>query len=177
VISYFLRYFSSTSIEQISGFRRTFHQFRSGWLCYFCYSRAGRARSVPEQIQQQIGSVPGLGIALFADFMRVFVVLDCLDMVGRGHRFDPCRLVPPRTPMREMSSSFLPNQVDEPTSQMACPRSGDSPNSIVPAQQRAATTQTPRRPIGAGGGRGARRSGSVSVATHTLSLRGKSSAN
>jgi hypothetical protein len=32
---------------------------------------------------------------------------------------------------------------DEPTSQMACPRSGDSPNSIVPAQQRAATTQTP----------------------------------
>src|SRR6202035_640517 len=21
-----------------SGFRRTFHQFRSGWLCYFCYS-------------------------------------------------------------------------------------------------------------------------------------------
>jgi hypothetical protein len=24
------------------GFRRTFHQFRSGWLCYFCYSRAGR---------------------------------------------------------------------------------------------------------------------------------------
>jgi signal transduction histidine kinase len=22
-----------------SGFRRTFHQFRSGWLCYFCYSR------------------------------------------------------------------------------------------------------------------------------------------
>ena len=20
-----------------SGFRRTFHQFRSGWLCYFCY--------------------------------------------------------------------------------------------------------------------------------------------
>jgi hypothetical protein len=66
---------------------------------------------------------------------------------------------------------------DEPTSQMACPRSGDSPNSIVPAQQRAATTQTPRRPISAGGGRGASRSGSVSVATHTLSLRGKSSAN
>src|ERR1700724_1806211 len=24
-------------------FRRTFHQFRSGWLCYFCYSRAGRS--------------------------------------------------------------------------------------------------------------------------------------
>jgi molecular chaperone GrpE (heat shock protein) len=22
-----------------SGFRRTLHQFRSGWLCYFCYSR------------------------------------------------------------------------------------------------------------------------------------------
>jgi putative tryptophan/tyrosine transport system substrate-binding protein len=42
VVSYFLRYFPSTSTEQISGFRRTFHQFRSGWLCYFCYSRAGR---------------------------------------------------------------------------------------------------------------------------------------
>jgi hypothetical protein len=28
-----------------SGFRRTFHQFRSGWLCYFCYSRAGRLAS------------------------------------------------------------------------------------------------------------------------------------
>jgi hypothetical protein len=27
-----------SSTEQICGFRRTFHQFRSGWLCYFCYS-------------------------------------------------------------------------------------------------------------------------------------------
>jgi len=36
-------------------------------------------------------------------------------------------------------------------------------------QQRAATTQTPRRPIGAGGARGASRSGSVSViTTHAL---------
>jgi hypothetical protein len=35
-----------------------------------------------------------------------------------------------------------------------------TPLSIVPAQQRAATTQTPRRPIGAGGARGANRSGS-----------------
>src|SRR5207237_837353 len=33
------------------------------------------------------------------------------------------------------------------------------------AQQRAATTQTPRRPIGAGGVRGASRSGSASVIT------------
>src|SRR5437016_4129954 len=41
--------------------------------------------------------------------------------------------------------------------------------SIVPAQQRAATTQTPRRPIGAGGARGASPSGSVSViTTHAL---------
>jgi hypothetical protein len=39
----------------------------------------------------------------------------------------------------------------------------------VPAQQRAATTQTPRRPIGAGGARGASPSGSVSViTTHAL---------
>src|SRR5437667_3079380 len=44
--------------------------------------------------------------------------------------------------------------------------------SIVPAQQRAATTQTPRRPIGAGGARGASRSGSVSViTTHALFAR------
>jgi hypothetical protein len=40
----------------------------------------------------------------------------------------------------------------------------------VPAQQRAATTQTPRRPIGAGGARGASRSGSVSTNHHTRSL-------
>src|SRR5262249_39983827 len=40
------------------------------------------------------------------------------------------------------------------------------------AQQRAATTQTPRRPIGAGGGRGASRSGSASViTTHALFAR------
>ena len=40
------------------------------------------------------------------------------------------------------------------------------------AQQRAATTQTPRRPIGAGGVRGASRSGSVSViTTHALFAR------
>jgi hypothetical protein len=39
-------------------------------------------------------------------------------------------------------------------------------------QQRAATTQTPRRPIGAGGVRGASRSGSASViTTHTLFAR------
>jgi hypothetical protein len=48
VVSYFLRYFSSTSTEQISGFRRTFHQFRSAWLCYFCYSRAGRLVAAPK---------------------------------------------------------------------------------------------------------------------------------
>jgi hypothetical protein len=42
--------------------------------------------------------------------------------------------------------------------------------SIVPAQQRAATTQTPLRPIGAGGARGASQSGSVSVITTTRSL-------
>jgi hypothetical protein len=41
--------------------------------------------------------------------------------------------------------------------------------SIVPAQQRAATTQTPRRPIGAGGARGVSRSGSGSTTTtHAL---------
>src|SRR5262249_51390626 len=40
------------------------------------------------------------------------------------------------------------------------------------AQQRAATTQTPRRPIGAGGVRGASRSGSASViTTHALFAR------
>jgi hypothetical protein len=39
--------------------------------------------------------------------------------------------------------------------------------SLLPAQQRAATTQTPRRPIGAGGARGASRSGSVSVHSGT----------
>src|SRR6516164_5224620 len=40
------------------------------------------------------------------------------------------------------------------------------------AKQRAATTQTPRRPIGAGGVRGARRSGSASViTTHALFAR------
>ena len=39
----------------------------------------------------------------------------------------------------------------------------------MPAQQRATTTQTPRRPIGAGGARGASRSGSVFVlTTHAL---------
>src|SRR5437763_15935170 len=44
-----------------------------------------------------------------------------------------------------------------------------TPLSIVPAQQPAATTQTPRRPIGAGGARGANRSGSVSTTTtHAL---------
>src|SRR5213078_4961085 len=37
------------------------------------------------------------------------------------------------------------------------------------AQLRAATTQTPRRPIGAGGARGASRSGSMSlITTHAL---------
>src|SRR6202521_1824366 len=41
--------------------------------------------------------------------------------------------------------------------------------SMVSAQQRAATTQTPRRPIGAGGGERASRSGSASViAMHAL---------
>src|SRR6202011_4580218 len=25
-------------------FRRTFHQFRSGWLCYFCYSSRGTVK-------------------------------------------------------------------------------------------------------------------------------------
>ena len=40
------------------------------------------------------------------------------------------------------------------------------------AKQRAATTQTPRRPIGAGGVRGASRSGSASViTTHDLFAR------
>src|SRR5262245_39613309 len=40
------------------------------------------------------------------------------------------------------------------------------------AQQRAATTQTPRRPIGAGGVRGASRSGSASaITTHALLAR------
>src|SRR5262245_22953395 len=40
------------------------------------------------------------------------------------------------------------------------------------AQQRAATTQTPRRPIGAGGVRGASRAGSASViTTHALFAR------
>src|SRR5205807_6873135 len=44
--------------------------------------------------------------------------------------------------------------------------------SIVPAQLRAATTQTPRRPIGAGGARGASRSGSMSlITTHALFAR------
>ena len=42
--------------------------------------------------------------------------------------------------------------------------------SVVPAQQRAATTQTPRRPIGAGRARGASRSGSMSINHHTRSL-------
>ena len=41
--------------------------------------------------------------------------------------------------------------------------------SIMPAQQRAATTQTPRRPIGAGGARGESQTGSTSViTTHAL---------
>src|SRR5438445_10998862 len=39
------------------------------------------------------------------------------------------------------------------------------------AQQRAATTQTPRRPIGAGGVRGASRSGSSVITTHALFAR------
>jgi hypothetical protein len=73
VVSYFLRYFSSTSTEQISGFRRTFHQFRSGWLCYFCYSRAGRARTGQtlawqNEIESALYSMDALAALMTKDF-------------------------------------------------------------------------------------------------------------
>ncbi len=46
----FLRYFSSTSTEQISpDSAGPFHQFRSGWLCYFCYSSRRECSSLGAQ--------------------------------------------------------------------------------------------------------------------------------
>jgi hypothetical protein len=37
-----LAIFFAIFLRHFSGFRRTFHQFRSGWLCYFCYSSKER---------------------------------------------------------------------------------------------------------------------------------------
>jgi hypothetical protein len=48
--------------------------------------------------------------------------------------------------------------------------------SIVPAQHGAATTQTPRRPIGAGGGEEQAGQARCPSPPHTLALREKSSA-
>src|SRR5438067_9112721 len=64
-----------------------------------------------------------------------------------------------------MAAELVARQVAAPALRMRAGLRLDMQHSsrVVPAQQRAATTQTPRRPIGAGGARGASRSGSVSV--------------